>query len=420
MFEKSRKKIVAAIMSVLVLLWVGTLSIIYASSYYEMKKQNRQMLEAHTQMYTLPPAFGQMMPPNRPRPDGNPGFKPGFDPESPRFQLSTFYTVAVSYGGELLEIQNDSSGIYTDDDLERMAKAIIKEDKPTGTVENLTFLKTDKSGYVLVAFMDNTVVNESALTLFRYTLIFGGIALIVFFFLSVYLAKKIVAPLEESYQKQRQFISDAGHELKTPVSVVSANAELLSRELGDNQWLANIQHENERMGMLVGQLLELARAENVTPQMVLLDFSRLVAGETLPFESVAFEKGLTLNSRIPNGISVEGSSTQLKQLVSILLDNAIGHSEGGSQVCLSLTKDHGVVELSVINTGKEILVEHRERIFERFYRVDSARNGDDQHYGLGLAIAKAIVDAHHGKIQVLCYNDLVEFRASLPVAKESM
>lgn len=418
MFERSRRKIVAAIMSVLALLWVGTLSIIYASSYYEMKKQNRQMLEAHVQMYTLPQAFGQMLPPNRPRPDGGPGFQPGFDPESPRFQLSTFYTVAVSYGGELLEIKNDSPRIYTDDDLERMAKTIIEEGKPTGTVENLTFLKTDKSGYVLVAFMDNTVVNESALTLFRYTLIFGGAALIVFFFLSVYLARKIVAPLEESYQKQRQFISDAGHELKTPVSVVSANAELLSRELGANQWLANIRYENERMGILVGQLLELARAENVTPQMARLDFSRLVAGETLPFESVAFEKGLVLSSRIASGISVEGSGTQLKQLVSILLDNAISHSEAGSQVRLSLTKEHGAAELSVINTGREIPTEHRERIFERFYRVDSARNGDDQHYGLGLAIAKAIVEAHHGKIQVLCHNGLVEFRASLPAAKE--
>ena len=121
--------------------------------------------------------------------------------------------------------------------------------------------------------------------------------MVLFFFLSVFLARKIVNPLEESYQKQRQFISDAGHELKTPVSIVSANAELLSREIGDNTWLKNIQYENERMGMLVGQLLDLARTENVTPQMEHIDFSRLVAGEALPFESVAFEK----EDRIPSG-----------------------------------------------------------------------------------------------------------------------
>ena len=418
MFKKSRKKIVAAIMSILVLLWVGTLGVIYASSYFEMKKQNEQMLLAHAQMYNLPYTFDQMMPPNGPRPDGNPGFKPGFDPKSPKFQLSTFYSVAVSYKGEILEIKNDSPTVYTSDDLAQMAKDIIKDGKSTGRNDNLTFLKTDKNGYVLVVFMDNTVVNESAMTLFRYTLIFGVVALVLFFFLSRFLAWKIVAPLEESYQKQRQFISDAGHELKTPVSVVSANAELLSRELGDNQWLQNIQYENERMGLLVGQLLDLARTENVTPQMEHIDLSRLVAGEMLPFESVAFEKRLVLNSNITNGISVEGNSTQLKQLTSILLDNAIRHSKLDGEVCLTLTKDHGIAEISVINKGDEIPAEYRERIFERFYRMDTTRNGEDQHYGLGLAIAKAIVDAHHGHIEVRCYNGLVEFRVSLPIPKE--
>ena len=107
MFKKSRRKIVAAIMSVLVLLWVGTLGVIYASSYFEMKAQNQQMLRSYAQMYNLPNAFDQMMPPSGPRPDGNPGFKHGFDPESPKFQLSIFYSVAVSDKGEILEIKND-------------------------------------------------------------------------------------------------------------------------------------------------------------------------------------------------------------------------------------------------------------------------------------------------------------------------
>ena len=418
MFKQSRRKIVAVIMSILVALWVGTLGIIYASSYFDMKRQNEQMLRSYAQMYVLPQHFEGMMPPGRPMPGGDHGFKPGFDPEAPKFQLSTFYTVAISYDGKVLEIKNDSATVYTDDALEQMAKNIINDNTSTGRLDNLTFLKTDKNGYTLVAFMDNTVVNESAMTLFQYTLIFGGVALVVFFFLSRFLAKKIVAPLEESYQKQRQFISDAGHELKTPIAVVSANAELLSRELGDNQWLQNIQYENERIGMLVGQLLDLARTENVTPQMEHIDFSRLVAGEALPFESVAFEKGLVLSSAIARGISVEGNSTQLKQLTSILLDNAIRHSKPDGEVRLTLTKDHGAVELSVVNHGDEIPSEHREQIFERFYRVDTARNGEDKHYGLGLAIAKAIVNAHHGHIEVLCYNGLVEFRVNLPISRE--
>ena len=410
MFKKSRRKIVAAIMSILVLLWVGTLSVIYASSYFEMSKQNEQMLKAHAEMYSLSGSFDGMMPPSKPRPNGN----HGVDPQSPMFQLSTFYTVAISYDGEILEIKNEPSTVHSDDDLKELAQSVIRGNKQYGTDDNLAFYKTDKGGYTLVTFMDNTVVNENALTLFRYTLIFGGFALVLFFFLSVFLARKIVNPLEENYQKQKQFISDAGHELKTPVSVVSANAELLSREIGDNQWLQNIQYENERMGMLVAQLLDLARTENVTPQMEHIDFSRLVAGEALPFESVAFEKGLVLNSNIANGIGVEGNSTQLKQIVSILLDNAIRHSKERGEVWLTLTKEHGFAKLSVINKGDEIPEEQRSKIFERFYRVDTARNGEDKHYGLGLAIAKAIATSHKGYIEVGCFDGFVEFKVQIP------
>ena len=413
MFKKSRRKIVASIMSILVLLWVGTLGVIYASSYFEMKHQNEQMLEAHAEMYTINQSISDF-PSFRPRPDGNRDFNHKFNPESPRFQLSTFYSVAVSYDGEILEVKNGMSGVHTDEELVSLTESIIKSGRNNGTENNLAFYKTDKGGYTLVSFMDNTVVNENAMTLFRYTLIFGGVALVLFFFLSVFLARKIVNPLEESYQKQKQFISDAGHELKTPVSVVSANAELLSREIGDNQWLQNIQYENERMGVLVGQLLDLARTENVTPQMEHIDFSRLIAGESLPFESVAFEKGLNLNTNIANDISVVGNSTQLKQIVSILLDNAIRHSKDGGEVWLTLTKEHGFAKLSVINKGEEIRAEHREQILERFYRVDTVRNGEDKHYGLGLAIAKAITTSHKGNIAVHCFDGFVEFRVHIP------
>ena len=416
MFKKSRRKIVAAIMSVLVLLWVGTLGVIYASSYIEMSRRNEAMMSVHAEMYTLSNPFGDILP-IMPMPDGGGNrFDPGFA-ESPMFQLSTFYTVAMSYDGSVLEVRNSQPNVHSDNDLQELAVKILKGDKIKGSENNLTFYRADKAGYSLVVFMDNTVINENAATLFRYTLIFGGIALAVFYFLSVFLARKIVGPLEESYKKQKQFISDAGHELKTPVSVVNANAELLSREIGENQWLDNILYENERMGMLVGQLLELARTESVTPQMEHINFSRLVQGEALPFESVAFEKGLRLVCETGEEITVEGNSSQLKQLVSILLDNGIRHSTDGNTVNLRLVKEHGLAQFSVINKGDEIPEEHRSQIFERFYRVDTARSGEDKHYGLGLAIAKSITQAHKGHIEVLCYNSLVEFKVSLPLSK---
>lgn len=260
-------------------------------------------------------------------------------------------------------------------------------------------------------------MDESMSTLFRYTLIFGSIAIITLFFLAVHLANRIVKPLEESYQKQKQFISDAGHELKTPISVISANSELLTTEIGDNQWLNNIQYENERMKTLVIQLLELAKTENFALKTERLNFSRLICGEVLPFESVAFEKGFTLNCNISDDLFVEGNNSQLKQLVAILLDNSIYHSSNGSEISICLTEERNFAKLSVINNGEEITSEQKKQIFERFYRIDSARSGDGKHYGLGLAIAKSIVSSHNGKIDVLCYNGKVEFLINLPLKK---
>ena len=416
MFEKSRRKIVFSIMSILVALWVATLGVIYTSSYLEMTKQNESMLKAHAEMYEISQEKEDFLSPVRPFPDGEPEFKHRFE-DSPMFKLSKFYTVALSYNGEVIEIKNEAPTVYSNSDLEEFAKKIVREEKTNGIEKNLSFYKADKNGYILVTFMDNTIVNENAVTLFRYTLIFGVVALAAFFFLSKFLARKIVDPLEESYQKQKQFISDAGHELKTPVSVVSANAELLEREFGDNQWLKNIQYENERMGVLISQLLDLARTENVTPQMEFIDFSHLVSGEALPFESVAFEKGLELKTDISDNIKVTGNTTQLKQLVSILLDNAIKHTSEKGDVFCKLIKENNFAKISVINKGDEIPKEHRKKLFERFYRVDDARNSESNHYGLGLAIAKAIVDSHKGKIEVLCYDGLVEFQVKLPLLK---
>lgn len=421
MFKKSRKKIVASIMSVLVFLWTGTLVVIYASSYYEMSEQNKGMLREHAERYILSQPFFASMPAN-PEPDPDPE-KP--DPGSerphysdlPSFQLSTFYTVAVTYDGEILEINNPQKTVHSDDELEKLAREILSENKTTGIKNNLVYYAADKDGYMLASFKDNTIIHESINTLFRYTLIFGGLAIVALFFLAVCLARRIVKPLEESYQKQKQFISDAGHELKTPISIISTNAELLSREPDNSKWLANIQYENERMSVLVSQLLELSRVENATPQTEPIDFSRLVNGEALPFESVAYENGLILKCRIDENITVEGNSVQLKQLISILLDNAIRHGHNGKEIQLILKAEHGSAKLSVINAGEEIPPKQRTQLFDRFYRVDPVRNSEDGHYGLGLAIAKAITLSHGGRISVHCGSGLIEFKVEIPMRK---
>ncbi len=426
MFKRSKRKIVAAIMAVLALLYLGTLAVIYGSSYIEVSASNYEMLERYAQMYSLEKQPGEDAP------SGGTDFpeKNSFDTEAlmdspdnlhfdenPAFQLSTFYSVAISDSGEILAMDNETGTVYEDTVLQEYAYEIIDSQKDSGMIENLLYTVAIKDGYTLVAFMDNTIMQQSMTTLFRYTIVFGSVMLVALFFVAVYLAGRIVKPLEESHQKQKQFISDAGHELKTPISVIGTNADLLEREIGENKWLSNIQYENEKMGNLVSQLLALTRTENSDVPTEPLNFSRLVKGEALPFESVAFEKGLLLNCEIQDGLSVEGNRDQLKQLVSILLDNAICHGKNGKEISLTLKEEHGFARLSVINNGNEIPPSEREKLFERFYRGDTARNEKGGHYGLGLAIAKAIVTAHKGKIQVFCYDSRVEFAVLLPLIK---
>ncbi len=408
MFKQSRKRIVAAIMSVLTLLWIGTLCVIYVFSYFELASTNREMLQEYAEQYRIERPQGGVWDPMRPFPDKGPHF------DTNRFKLSTFYSVALSYDGQLLEIRNADVAVYSDEELERAARSVLNGREESGTVDRLSYFRMDKERYVLVSFMDNTILRDSMNTLFRYTLLFGSVALVILFFLAVYLAKRIVRPLEESYRKQKQFVSDAGHELKTPVSVVNANAELLSREIGDNPWLANIRYENERMGTLVAQLLELARTEQVHDEPRRLDFSRLVRGGALPFESVAYENGLVLQTVIPDGIELCGDPTQLGKLVSILLDNAISHSKKEGQILLELAQNRTGVLLSVTNLADPIPPERIEQLFERFYRADEARDGAGGHYGLGLAIAKAIAQSHRGRIDVNCFDGKVCFTVRFP------
>lgn len=417
MFKKSRYKIVAAIMSVLVFLFIGTLTLIYTLSYYEVENTNYELLEHHAQMYVLndpminnqskelPKEFMESLKKDE--------HKKPFDKDH-SFELSIFYSVAIADDGQILDIDVGKQDKYDKKTLQSYALDILESSNTQGSIDDLAYFVEPKQGYTLVAFMDNTIVKHNMGTLFRYTLVFGSVALVALFFVAVYLAKRIVKPLEESYQKQKQFISDAGHELKTPVSVVSANAELLSREIGDNKWLSNIQFENERMGDIISQLLNLAKTEDATILKESLNLSRLIAGGALPFESVAFEKGLTLVTKINDDITIIGNNSQLSQLVSILVDNAIRHSTNGKEVEIVLTESRGHAILSVINASDPIPRETREKLFERFYRVDEARNSEDNHYGLGLAIAKAIVTAHNGKISVNCKDNKVCFTARIP------
>lgn len=420
MFKRSRRRIILAIMGSLILLFGVTLSVILLASYREIRQENMEMLQRHVELFYLeeetppgPEGPTPGTPPEQPDMPGPPSGQP-LD-QRPGYRLSTFYSVAFGSDGTVLAVDNGEKAVYSREELTGLAQKVLSGGGGSGRTGSLSWMVSRRPDYTLVAFMDNTVSEQGLHTLLRNVLIIGGAAMGVLFLLSLILSGRIIRPLEENDRRQKQFISDASHELKTPVAVIGANAELLSRQIGENEWLANILYENERMGGLVRQLLELSRAENAEVPMEPVDFSRLVTGEVLALETLAFENGRTIRSGIGEGIQLSGSPTQLAQLVSILLDNAIRHATG-SRIDISLRQQgHGAV-LWVANDGEEIPPEKLAHLFDRFYRLDEARSGG-QHYGLGLSIARAIVQRHGGTITAASGGGRVQFTVTLPIKK---
>ena len=434
MFRKSRRKIILSIMGSLILLFAVTLSVILLASSREIRQRNEDMLERYAELYSLEQQENPDEPAPFPPPENENVSAPDQDKQQREnkrddkrrmmtpdnrsdFKLATFYSVAVASDGTVLAVDNGEKDIYSEDDLISLAEDILAKGSSSGkTDDHLSYLVTEKAGYRLVAFMDDRVTESSLQTVKRNILIVGSIAIVVLFFISLLLAKRIIRPLEESDRQQKQFVSDASHELKTPVAVIGTNAEMLSREIGNNEWLGNICYENERMGELVKQLLDLSRAESAEIQTEPVDFSRVVTGEALSFDTLAFDQGKIIQSDIDDGIILQGNKTQLTQIVSVLLDNAIRHSTGREIVVLLKRQGHHAV-LSVANDGDEIPPEKQAHLFDRFYRVDEARNSDGQHYGLGLSIAKAAAERHGGAISVSCGDGKVGFTVSLPIKK---
>ena len=414
LFKASQNKITATIMVLLALILLGTLLTISLTTYSGVYRHNQRILEVFLDDYINGKGPKEIPKDASVTPEDRIAREP-----------AVLYLVEFSSDGSVIEIMNDVKPVMSDEALIDLSAQLITDGKTSGISGRMIYrIASDgSSDRTCVVMMDNTLIDSSMKTLIMNTVVFGAVALIILFFVSLKASKEIMKPVEETYQKQKQFVSDAGHELKTPISTVNANAEILQREIGSNKWLENILYENRRMKELVTGLLNLSRTENVEPLHEDIDFSRIVTGGILPFDSAAFEKGLSLESDIAPDIHLEGDPNQLGQLVATLLDNAVSHAdidpnanESAGNIVVTLYEENKYAVLKVSNPGKDIPPEDRDRIFERFYRTDSSRelNG---HYGLGLAIAKAVVTAHEGIIKVECDKGITTFTVRIPARK---
>ncbi|MEK3705331.1 HAMP domain-containing sensor histidine kinase [Paenibacillus sp. FSL R7-0198] len=257
----------------------------------------------------------------------------------------------------------------------------------------------------MIVFIDVTA-QQGILTNLIYTFaVVGLIMLIVIYFLSRYFANRSIAPVREAFEKQKQFIGDASHELKTPLAIINTNADVLLANQEDTianqaKWLHYIKSETERMTGLTNDLLYLTQMDDSRSTMIHAKFNMSDAVESiiLPMEAVIFEKNISLDYNIEPNLTVHGNSEQIKQVILILLDNAVKYSGPKGSVNVTLQKQNNDVMLAVSNTGEGIAPEHLDRIFDRFYRTDSSRARKHGGHGLGLAIARSIVDQHKGEL----------------------
>lgn len=350
------------------------------------------------------------------REDENPRFEIGAPPpdhnpsdDGSRFTMVPVFVVTVEDG--VVTSINDGGQVEVSRETAELAAAeALASGEDSGILRrlNLRFqLETRPDGTVRVAFADQSWESSSLRTLILNCLLVWALAMAAFFFVGLFLSSLALRPVETAWKQQRQFVADASHELKTPLTVILANTGIVLAHPSDtvsaqSKWLEYTQEEARQMKGLVEDLLFLAKSDAARQefQTAQVDLSELVQGCLLPFEPVAFEAGVRLDAQVDPGLILTGDEAQLRRLVRILLDNGVKYAGAEGAVSLTLTRQQDKLRLTVRNTGAPIPPEHLPHLFERFYRADAARNRAQGGYGLGLAIAKAIVEHHRGRISV--------------------
>ena len=340
---------------------------------------------------------------------------PERDNRNIRFMDANAVTIILDSNDNITEVINHSNNDIDIDKYKSVANEIINNsDKENEYIGNLFFDDYSYSyhkGRDLI-IIDNTYVRENLLHGLKSSLLYFIALEIIFIFISKLISNWISKPVEDAFNKQKEFIADASHELKTPLSVITASAEALEANPKEKKWLKNIKSESDRMNNLIIDLLDLAKTENGSMELTMGNLSKVVEHSVLTFEGIAFEKNIKLDYQIDKDINIKMNENSIRQVMEILLDNAIKHSSEKGKVEVNLTDGKEIV-LTVNNTGDPIPKGEEKKIFERFYRVDKARNRNENRYGLGLAIAKNIITSHNGTIKAFSKNGKTTLQINL-------
>lgn len=319
--------------------------------------------------------------------------------ESKEFMDITMYTIVLNKNNKVIDIINPRDD-YNDNILNIVNDIIENNSVSTIYIGNLYFNRYSYNyninNYIII--LDNLEINNNLLIIIKTTIALFIICEVIIIIISYLLSSWLIKPVEESFNKQKQFIADASHELKTPIAVIMVSADCLEEEY-EKKYIDNIKQESDNMNRLVTSLLDLTKVENSNKVHEKVNLSKLVEKSILPLESLTYEKHITLKYNIESNIYYSCNKDEIVQLINILLDNAIKHTFKNGDIIVELKYNKGNVLLEVINKGVAIAKGEEEKIFARFYRSDKSRNRSNGNYGIGLAIAKRITQNHHGSIK---------------------
>ncbi len=358
--------------------------------------------------------------------DGN--FDPGLNPFG-FSRLNDRRSAEMPYQSRYFWVRTDAAGAVTETNLMHIASvteteaseyaaAVLSEGKEKSFYHSYRYeIVTKDSGEKLIVFVDMSSQLINIYKLLGQSLLVGLFALIAMFLLVFLFSGQAVAPVVESLEKQKRFITDAGHELKTPLAVISANVDVLELESGKNEWTSSIRNQIKRMNSLVKNLLTLSRMDEERMRVVFSDFnmSDTIKETAASFQAVAESKDKKYQIDIEDDIHLTGDKNSINQLASLLLDNAIKYSSEKGSIHIMLTKEKNIV-LEVSNTCDSIPSGNLDRLFDRFYRADSSRARESGGYGIGLSVARAIATSHGGTIEAKRDGDrIIRFVVTLPL-----
>lgn len=391
MIKRLRRKFIAiatlAVTAVLLLLSVTLNTANFISSNSALNKTLRMISDNSGTIPRLPP-------------DGKPEDRRDgghFDKETP---FSTrYFVIRYTSSGELTDADFEKIAAVSEADADKYLKIAYKRGEGYGFAGEYKYLAVKSGEGYMAVFLDAHRELSSVATTALLSVAATAVCVLLFFVIVVLLSRRAIEPVVKASEKQKQFITDASHELKTPITVIATDIKLLEMENGKNKWIDKIRSQTERLTELVNSLVALSRTDEDNPPFHPANFaiSETVDETVDSFADFAAERGLKLNGDIEPDISYFGDEYAVRQLISVLIDNAVKYSSAEGDISVSLKREKKGVVIKTVNECDGISSEQLERLFDRFYRADSSR-GQIRGFGIGLSLAKAIAEAHNGSI----------------------